>query len=738
MRVWRAAAGVVLLAGSLSLAAQSPAALTQRLDAMARPPVGQTAPLHGASLDWHGLHFNFADGVMTLAAAVEGQVTSAAFSGAGTLQVAAPSAPAWRRAIEQQQMERFLGRPEIQVNFTAAVFRFANPDALVRGLQPAAHFTPGPDNDAAKLWRDRAQEAEKSGAPIMARVQAALDSQGASSELLLAELKVRDGWVDVQYDPAKPEPLRIVAEGKDRNGDAGGEIWTEFAPDAAKAPVPLPAVGDYGIQLKVASNLELQARVQVRIAGSGERGVLLGLDSGLRVSSVQAQGEEVSWAQAKAPGAWLYVQLPSPLQAGLPLSLTITYQGQGGLRSGATGHDWASVPGWYPVVIGDDPAPLARFHIQVDADKRFHVLTTPADLPLRAAGIALGEDEISTRSLRLADGSSLEATVAAPRKEDPLGLAPLAGAKLLDAINVLGTAFGPYPWKSTGLAVSGAATGSMPGLIIFDPRWFVDTGSAQSQLDPAVSVAAQWWGGSSVAAGPHDEWLISGLEAAGGLIYQEDRYGRDASAATLRSWRDYLLEKDEAGRVPADSGPLWLGGERLSAPGEIGQVALFAKSGYVIEMIREMLRDPRTANPDAGFIALMRDYRRAYGAAPLRTADFQAMVEKHMTSAMDLDHRHSMDWFFQPLLWGRLIPHLSFHAEEAPAVKGVAQVALTVDNPQHWRGLLPVYLFRDQDTWVRGMIPVMQDHVALTVPAPFTPRYVEANHFNDMLVLVNQ
>ena len=169
-----------------------------------------------------------------------------------------------------------------------------------------------------------------------------------------------------------------------------------------------------------------------------------------------------------------------------------------------------------------------------------------------------------------------------------------------------------------------------------------------------------------------------------------------------------------------------------------GRALLLIKGAYVFYMLQQMMANPRSPRPNAAFDAMLRDFVKTYGGRAVTGADLQAIVEKHMTPPMNLAGDHTMDWFFKPAIEGTNVPTLTFHATNAGAVKGVAQVRLTVDNPDGWVGLLPVYLFRDANTWVRGDMPITRRQVTLTVPAPFVPQYVEADHMLDMLVRVRQ
>jgi len=596
--------------------------------------------------------------------------------------------------------------------------------------------------------------------------------------------KYLDQYPDVwtQFAPSGPAPPpprggraalpagEIGAAPAKRSADLGprgpqvdaSKSGTRAAGALGPAPTNVPPRLDhYRLSLQLSGGLDLDAaaRLQVIAGTGGERSLLLGLDRGLRLASLASAGAALHWLQPRHAD-WVLVRLPQPLAPGQSLALQFRYRGKAPLlRDQANGA--TSLPGWYPAPLalpGAPPPAPASFDLRFSVDRKYQLLATGERLalpqpakssltnawrspaPLRAAGFAVGESQITARLLRLADGRSLPLQLAVPRRGDPDALTPLAGAKLTDILNFMATYFGPYPYPSIAATVSSAQPPEpLPMLVTLDPQAFLDATPDLTQLAPAASVAGQWWGAWTAPASVHDEWLIAGLQAASGLLYQQVRSGPDASLPLLRQWRQALLQPSRfSGHVPILAGPLTLGAARLGSHLDDGGQLLALKGAYILYMLRQMMLEPGHPDPDAAFIAMMRDFTARYGGRDVTSAQFQAVVERHMTPLMNLAGNHKMDWFFRPLLDGAAVPVLTFHAQSAPAAKGVAQVQLTVENPQHWRGLLPVYFFRDPHTWLRGIMPITQDRQSLTLPLPFVPQYVEANHFLDMLVEVRQ
>lgn len=696
----------VWLALSLATAAQAPPAHWQQLE---RPELAQRAALRDRSLNWYGLQFHFTQGELTLAGPVAGAVSTAVFTGSGELTVLPPD------AAEAGQMLRFSRHTPLQAAFSAAVFRMSDSAAFVRLLGPGLAWTPGADREAEEALRQRADHAAETHSPEIARLQLAL-GEPAPRRWLLAGLKLSSGgWLTAEFDPTRAAPLGVYRLEK----KSAPEVWTSFRPAAAPPAVPLPHITSYGLRVEVAHKLTLDVGAQLTVRGTAGSapGLLLRLDPDLHVVAA-GRG---TWLQPDGAG-WVYVALPQPLAAGQTQTVELRYHGDPPLAAGADG---GIVTGdWYPTIYGADDPPPARFALQVEAHDRYQVLTGAAG-PVVQSGFAAAEGQTITRGLTLASGRQVNLTMLAPKGDKALLLAPLAGARLEDILNFLGARFGPYPYPTAGLWLDGPVGGADPpvaGVIGFS--------GDDTSLQAAQAAAGQWWGAWTRPASPGDEWLTQGLRLAGGLFYTVERDGPEAALPALRAWRQLLDQ--QGGRGPISLGAARLGTDEAALLPEV-------KGAYALYMLRQMMFDEHSPAPDAGFVAMLHDFSRRYGGQAVTTAEFQAVADQHMTPAMALGGAHSLDWFFQPLLAGTALPVLRFQAEAGAAeASGATRLTLTVDNPQGWRGLLPVYVFRDQDHYLRGLMPITGSHDTMAITVPFTPQYVEANHFLDMLVEVKQ
>jgi hypothetical protein len=110
-------------------------------------------------------------------------------------------------------------------------------------------------------------------------------------------------------------------------------------------------------------------------------------------------------------------------------------------------------------------------------------------------------------------------------------------------------------------------------------------------------------------------------------------------------------------------------------------------------MLREMLRQPGSKDPDERFVALLRTLSTKYAYRALSTEDLQHEVEAVMTPAMDLEGGRSMEWFFEQWVRGTGIPHYrvefsTHHSEKGELVRGKL---FQTDVPRYFITRVPLY-----------------------------------------------
>ncbi|MGH9487516.1 MAG: M1 family metallopeptidase [Terriglobales bacterium] len=494
-------------------------------------------------------------------------------------------------------------------------------------------------------------------------------------------------------------------------------------------------------------------------------------------------------------GDWVYLRLPQPLAAGASARLELDYHGKYVIQKVGNGNFYARSSGWYPANLYGAPFQRASYHLQFENQKRYTLVATgvrtseheqngeeittwTTPVPLTVAGFALGDYSQLSRPVTLPGGQKVTVSVFFNNSPDdmlasinlanqmngmvpgaggmPMGnlntrnLAPRALAQVSAALQFMTALYGPYPYKSLSVVPIPYPYGQgWPGLLYLSDLSFLDStqldalGAPQAAMEllsdtfRAHETSHQWWGHRVGWASYHDQWLSEGFANASALFFQLSEDGENAGLQTLQQWRQQLQAKGRMGHVHGLDGALWLGQRLSSSQDPQGyQIITYDKGGYVLYMIRQMMLDTRSPHPNARFIAMMKDFTSTYANRNASTADFQRIVEKHMTPAMDVDGNHTMNWFFDKFVYGTGIPHLRFHASWA-ADGAHTKLTITIDNPGGWRGLLPVYMWQGKK-YLRGQIKVVAPREVIPIPLGFTPTRVIANQFLDMLVDVQQ
>jgi Peptidase family M1 domain len=245
--------------------------------------------------------------------------------------------------------------------------------------------------------------------------------------------------------------------------------------------------------------------------------------------------------------------------------------------------------------------------------------------------------------------------------------------------------FGKLPFKSVAVTeqpVRGFGQ-SWPYLIFLPYDSLLDSTTRQSlrlQNAPEArefynivavhEMAHQWWGHLVGWMTYHDQWLSEGMAEFSASLYlrQFEPKKLDSFWDLKRKW---LLSKDAEGHRPVDVGPIWLGAQLPSYhEPELYRILVYDKGAYVLEMLRTLMRDPTSKNPDARFIATMHDFTSTYAGKNASTQDFQRMVEKHMG--------RSMDWFFNEWVYGTETPHYDFKYSLTDAGGGKTRLQMSV------------------------------------------------------------
>ncbi len=294
--------------------------------------------------------------------------------------------------------------------------------------------------------------------------------------------------------------------------------------------------------------------------------------------------------------------------------------------------------------------------------------------------------------------------------------------------------YGPYPYKTLAVtSISGGYGQGWPGLLYLSWITFLDKGqqntlgindkSQASDRFRAHESSHQWWGHRVGWKSYHDQWLSEGFAEFSGLLYVQFAENMKEDLIQFRSAKELLTHEDRYRHRVDTLGPIWMGRRIYSSATDdwTYQSLIYLKGAYVLQMIRQMMTDPRSPDPEHIFKETMQDYCRTYENKAASTEDFKAIVEKHMTPGMDLEGNHKMDWFFGQYVYGMGMPTYSLHANLTPTADGKTNVSgelLRSGVPDNWKDVIPVYAHMGDKVMRLGTIPSVQSRVTLNFVLP--------------------
>jgi len=559
----------------------------------------------------------------------------------------------------------------------------------------------------------------------------------------------------------------------------------------------------YRINATVTGGAELSATTRVTLEPrlAGERVLLFLLDSNLRVDKVtDAQDRSLEFYQSRerkdrsqSYGSYVAVVLPEPTQTGQTQALDFHYVGKRVVRQMGPGNYFCESFGWYPT-RENSFAFRSNFELNFRVPKRYALVATgnkvgettdgdwaistwKSDPPLAVAGFAFGDYKVYTEK-----AGSVDVEIYANREPDdfmlairnitqgampgqstfgmpalgslsPAALVKPMAAEVGNTIRLFEAFFGPYPYKHLAVTNIPFSYGQgWPNLIYLSMLSFLDSTQRNAlgikehvlltDFFRAHESSHQWWGHRVGWKSYHDQWLSEGFAEFSGNLYVQYRRNQKEYMDRLHKDKQDLLNRDIHNHVYESVGPVWMG-LRLSSsesPGGYSTV-IYKKGGYILHMLRMMLDDARSQNPDQRFQAMMQDFCRTFENKAASTEDFKAIVEKHMTRAMDLEGNHRMDWFFRQYVYGMGIPQyrFSYRTEEAGEGKWKITGSVTREGmPDTWMDILPLYLHRGGEVRRLGFVAAVKKQTPFEFVLPLKPEKLSLNDNDDILADIKQ
>jgi hypothetical protein len=414
------------------------------------------------------------------------------------------------------------------------------------------------------------------------------------------------------------------------------------------------------------------------------------------------------------------------------------------------------------------------------------ITTWKSDIPLAFAGFAFGDYKVFTDKLgdveiqvyannqpdellqsiqqafdnpmnELAEGPNgnhLNSSMVAIGNLNPSALGKTINIETENTLKVFQNYFGPYPYHQIAVTnIIGTYGQGWPGLLYLSWLTFLDNTQRhalgiknQIQLTDFFrghESSHQWWGQRVGWKSYHDQWLSEGFAEFSGLLYVQYRESMKESLTQFRLDKELLSKEDLNRHKVQDLGPIWMGQRIRSSTTNPGsyQDLIYSKGGYVLQMIRLQLMDPRNPDPEHLFKETMQDYCSTYHNKPASTEDFKAIVEKHMTRGMDLDGNHKIDWFFNQYVYGTGIPQYSLHVNLTPTPDGKTTVSgelVRTGVPDNWKDVLPIYAHVGEKTQRLGTIAATHPSETLNFVLPIRIDKLTINDYEDLLADVKQ
>ncbi len=260
---------------------------------------------------------------------------------------------------------------------------------------------------------------------------------------------------------------------------------------------------------------------------------------------------------------------------------------------------------------------------------------------------------------------------------DPASVLKSLGQQILNSIHFYERLNGPFPFGSLEISqIPGTVGQGWPGLVYLSTYAFLppEQHAGISELSqqmaheimPFHEVAHQWWGNVTTAATYRDVWIQEGMANYLALLYADSH---KPAAHRLNTWleryrSELLAEAPGTTQDVEQAGPLTLGYRLASSEDPSAyETIIYGKGTWVMHMIREMLRDPASRDPDARFRQFLQTILTQYRFKPLSTEDFQHALEQEMTPSMDLEGDHTLNWFFGEWVKNTGIPQYSVRYE---------------------------------------------------------------------------
>jgi Peptidase family M1 domain len=735
------------------------------------------------------------NGSLTFLAPVNGKVTGAVFYGKGALSLVPPV------EVERKNIALLTKEPALHEEFDRMVLRFTDDTyAEIKKVGQSGGASGGDPVDALNTVNTRLRKDLKYNlhGRILEDVLndqpgglfiAFIDGKKVSSRLLFA--MDPHGAPPLVEMSVAPEEIELATYEDQKTG-----IWSAFhyTPEYANGTASGTQANDivhiehHFLDTKIDKSGKIEGTAVTTVVSNvdGLRVVPFDLFHTLKVRNVlDVDGHPLSFIQEqnKDEDPDYFVVLPKPIAKGESIVIKTIYAGPDAVYSAGSGNYYPIArTNWYPNTrIGD----------YANYDMTFRI---PHGLKMVATGIPLREydegsetiSEWKTTVKQAVAGfnfgnfksqevklESLGYTVTGYTNLEPpsilqgysgwgaagtfstTGMMKKAVAEGQLSMQLYTDYFGTVPYKNLAITQQYAPGygQSWPGLIYLPLTSFLDSTTRHAigfddyhgyfKVVGPHEIAHQWWGHAVGSDSYRDEWMGEGFADFSASLFLQSFYRDHGNSDYLDFWKDehdLLINKNQEGKRPIDIGPVTLGYRLGSTKSgfDIPRRLIYPKGAYLLHMVRMLMWNPRTEDGD--FKDLMKDFVTTYYNRPATTEDFKAMLEKHMSPAMNARGDGTMDWFFDEYVYGTALPDYKFSYAFEPSSDGyVLNASLTQSNvDDKFVMFVPIYLDLGNDKVIKLGNVKMAGNSTRPIKVPLNgikeaPKRALVNYFYDVL-----
>ena len=491
--------------------------------------------------------------------------------------------------------------------------------------------------------------------------------------------------------------------------------------------------------------MDSRAETTITALRDGVRVLAFDLFPTLRVDWVAGnQGDPLSFIQEGVEDdADFAVVLPKELKKGESYTITTKYGGKDAISNEDNGNYYPIArENWYPALgFGSYSQYEMTFHVpkglrmvatgkqisSVDEGKET-ITQWKSEVPLAVAGFNFGlfkttetedlgkryeiETDVNSESsdtMRTITGSGAGQFMGTG---STIPMMKKASAEAQVALDLYTRYFGEKPYKRIAMTQQTALTygQSWPGLLFLPTSYFLDSTQRHAmgfgnehgffKVVGPHEIAHQWWGHMVGWNSYRDQWMSEGFAEMSASLFLQMVYTEHGLDDFHEFWafqRKLLTDVNAERKRAIDVGPVTLGYRLATAKTgfDIPRDLIYPKGAYILHMLRFLMQDSAADDVDARFREMMHDFTSTYANHPASTEDFKAVVEKHMTPVMDVQHNHKMDWFFNEYVYGTEYPTYKFEHSFTIAPDGATMLNFKLAQSHvsdNFMMLVPIYV----------------------------------------------